>query len=66
MGNETRWPRSSVALDAQAFQEGGLHLAHPGIHIEEEVGGRVVLCDCHSGPMYYFPISLTAKGGFVM
>jgi hypothetical protein len=66
MGNETRWPRSSVSLDAQPFQKGGLHLEHPGTYIEEEVGGRAVLCDCHCGPMYYFPVSLMPKGDFVM
>jgi hypothetical protein len=34
----------------------------PGV----SVGGRAVLCDCHCGPMYYFPVSLMPKGDFVM
>jgi hypothetical protein len=28
--------------------------------------GRDILCDCHCGPMYYFPVSLTPEGDFVM
>ena len=66
MGNETRRPRPSVSFDAPPFQKGGPHLAHPGIYIEEEAGSRAVLCDCHCGPMYYFPVSLMPKGDFVM
>ena len=66
MGNETRWPRSSVSFDDPPFQKDGLHPAHPGIYLEEEVGGRAVLCDCHCGPMYYFPISLMANSDFLM
>jgi hypothetical protein len=66
MGNETRWRRPSVSFDAPSFQKDGLHLAHAGTYIEEEVGGRAVLCDCHLGPMYYFPVSLVHKGDFVM
>ena len=65
MGNETRWPSSSVAFDDPPFQKGGLHPAHPGIYLEEE-GGRAILCDCHCGPMYYFPVSLLPKDDFVM
>jgi hypothetical protein len=30
------------------------------------VGGRAILCDCHSGPMYYFPVSLAPEGDLVM
>jgi hypothetical protein len=30
------------------------------------VGARVVLCDCHCGPMYYFPVSLMPNSDFVM
>jgi hypothetical protein len=30
------------------------------------VGSRAVLCDCHCGPMYHFPVSLMAKSDFVM
>jgi hypothetical protein len=30
------------------------------------VGGRAILCDCHCGPMYYFPVSLMLEGDFVM
>jgi hypothetical protein len=66
MGNETRWPRSSVSFDALLLQKRRLHLAHPGINIEEEVGGRAILCNCHCRPMYYFPVSLVPKGDFVM
>jgi hypothetical protein len=66
MGNETRWPRPSVSVDAPLFQKSGLHLAHPGIYIEEEAGSRAVLCDCHCGPMYYFPVSLMPDDDFVM
>jgi hypothetical protein len=66
MGNETRWPRPSLSFDALSSQKSGLHLAQPGIYIEEEVGSRVVLCDCHCGPMYYFPVSLMPKNDFVM
>jgi hypothetical protein len=66
MGNETRWPRPSVSFDAPPFQKGGRHLAPPGIYIEEEVGGRNVLCDCHCAPMYYFPVSLMPRDNFVM
>jgi hypothetical protein len=66
MGNETRWPRPSVSFDAPPFKKGGLHLAHPGIYIEEKVDSRAVLCDCHCGPMYYFPVSLMPKGDFVL
>jgi hypothetical protein len=36
MGNETRWHRPSVSFDAPPFQKAGLHLAHPGIYLEEE------------------------------
>jgi hypothetical protein len=66
MGNETRCPHSSVSFDTPPLQKGVLHLAHPGIDIEEELGSRAVLCGCHCGPMYYFPISLMPKGVFVM
>jgi hypothetical protein len=66
MGNETRWPRSSVSFDTPPLQKGGLHFAHPGIYIEEELGCRAALCDCHCGPMYYLSISLMPKGAFVM
>jgi DNA-directed RNA polymerase subunit M/transcription elongation factor TFIIS len=66
MGNETRWRRPSVSLDAPSFQKGGLHLAHPGGDLEEAVGDRPVLCDCHLGPMYHFPVSLKCKDDFVM
>ena len=63
MGNETRWPRPPVS---PPLQKGGPHLAHLGIYIEEEAGSRAVLCDCHCGPMYYFPVSLMPQGDFVM
>jgi hypothetical protein len=66
MGNETRWPHPSVSSDAPPFQKSGVHLAQPGIYIEEEVGSRAVLCDCHYGSMYYFPVSLMPKDDFVM
>jgi hypothetical protein len=66
MGNETRWPRSAVSFDALPSQKGGLHPARSGVYTEEEVGGRAVLCDCHCGPMYYFPVSLMPKSDFVM
>jgi hypothetical protein len=65
MGNETR-RRPSVSSEGPLFQKGGLHLADPGINIEEVVDGRAILCDCHCGPMYYFPVSLTPEGDFVM
>jgi hypothetical protein len=69
MRNESRWcRRPSVSLDLALppFQEDGLHLAHPGIYIEEAEGARAVLCDCHCGPMYYFPVSLMPRSDFVM
>jgi hypothetical protein len=66
MGNEIGWRRPSVDLDAAPFREGGLHLAPPGIYSEEAEGGRAILCDCHCGPMYYFPVSLMLKSDFVM
>jgi hypothetical protein len=64
MGNETRRP--SVSSEGSLFHKGGLHLARPRIDLEEAVGGRDILCDCHCGPMYYFPVSLTATDDFVM
>jgi hypothetical protein len=63
MGKETRWPRSAVSFDTLPSQKGGLHPARSGVYTEEEVGGRAVLCDCHCGPMYYFPVSLNAQEG---
>jgi hypothetical protein len=66
MGNETRWRRPSVSSEGPPLQKGGLHPAHPGVYIEEASGGRAVLCDCHCGPMYYFPVSLMPEGDFVM
>jgi hypothetical protein len=33
---------------------------------EEAMEDRAVLCDCHLGPMYYFPVSLTSTSDFVM
>ena len=66
MANETRWRRPSVSFDAPPFQKDGRHLAHPGISIEQSAGGRAILCDCHCGPMYYFPVSLKAQDDFVM
>jgi hypothetical protein len=66
MGNETRWCRPSVSSEGPPLQKGGLHLARPRIYIDEAVGGRAVLCDCHCGPMYYFPLSLMPEGDFVM
>jgi hypothetical protein len=66
MANETRWRRPSVSFDAPPFQKDGRHLAHPEVYIEEALGGRAVLCDCHCGPMYYFPVSLMPKVDFVM
>jgi hypothetical protein len=65
MGNETRRP-PSVSSESVSFQKGGLHLAHPEINIEEAAGGRDILCDCHGGPMYYFPVSITPTADFVM
>jgi hypothetical protein len=65
MGNETR-RRPSVSSEGPLFQKRGLHLADPGINIEGAVDGRDILCDCHCGPMYYFPVSLTPTGDFVM
>jgi hypothetical protein len=66
MRNETRWPYPSDPCEDPLFQKGGLHLAHPEIYVEEAVDGRAVLCDCHYGPMYYFPVSLVPNGDFVM
>jgi hypothetical protein len=66
MGSETCWPHKSVSLDGTPFQKSGLHLAQPGIYIEEEVGSRAVLCDCHGEPMYYLPVSLMRNDDFVM
>jgi hypothetical protein len=66
MGNEARRRRPSASSDCPSFQESGLHLAHLVINREEAVGGRDILCDCHCGPMYYFPVSLTPTGDFVM
>jgi len=65
MANETRWRRPSVSFDAPPFQKDGRHLAHPGISIEQSAGGRAILCDCHCGPMYYFPVSLKPQDDFV-
>jgi hypothetical protein len=66
MGNEARRRRPSASSDGPSFQKGGLHLAHLVINIEEAVGSRDILCDRHCGPMYYFPVSLTPTGDFVM
>jgi hypothetical protein len=66
MGNETRWRCPSVSSEGPPFEKDGLYLAHPGIYVEEEGGSRAILCDCHNGPMYYFPVSLMSKGDFVM
>lgn len=66
MGNETRRRRPSVSFDAPPLRKAGLHFAHPRIDLEEAVGDRAVLCDCHREPMYYFPVSLMPKGDFVM
>jgi hypothetical protein len=65
MGNDTR-QRPSVSSEGPLFHKGGLHLADPGINTEEAVDGRDILCDCHCGPMYYFPVSLTPEGDCVM
>jgi len=62
MANETRRRRPSVSFDAPPFQKDGLHLAHPGISIKQAAGGRAVLCDCHCGPMYCFPVFPRAQG----
>jgi hypothetical protein len=66
VGNETRWRRPSLLSDSAPSQKGGLHLERTGIYIDETAGGRAVLCDCHCGPMYYFPLSLVPKDDFVM
>jgi hypothetical protein len=67
MGNEIHWPGRSVSFDTP-FQKDGLHIAHHSgaCSIEDKTGDRAVLCDCHCGPMYYFPVSLMPKGDFVM
>jgi hypothetical protein len=65
MGNKTR-RLPSVSSESASFQKGGLHPAHPGVNIEEAVGGRDILCDCHCGPMFYFPVSLAPTDDFVM
>jgi hypothetical protein len=66
MANETRWRRPSVPSEGPPLQKDGLQLAHPGSSIEQAASDRAVLCDCHCGPMYYFPVSLMPKGDFVM
>jgi hypothetical protein len=52
MGNETRWAHWSVSFDTPTLQKGGLHLAHTGIYIEEELGCRAALWDRQCGQMY--------------
>jgi hypothetical protein len=66
VGSETRRRRPSVSTEGPSFQKGGVHLACPGINSEEALHGRDILCDCHCAPMYYFPVSLTPTGDFVM
>jgi hypothetical protein len=66
MGNETRRRRPSVSTEGPSFQKGGVHLACPETNSEEELDGRDILCGCHCAPMYYFPVSLTPTGDFVM
>jgi len=66
MGNETPWRRPSVSSEGLLLQKDGLHLAQPAIYIEKAANGRAVLCDCHRGPMYYFPVSLMPMDDFVM
>jgi len=66
MGNETRWRHPSVSSGGPQLQKDGPPLAHPVLYIEEAADSRAVLCDCHCGPMYYFPVSLMPEADFVM
>jgi hypothetical protein len=66
MGNETRWRRPSVSSQDPPSENRDLHFAHPEIYIEETMGDRPVLCDCHCGPMYYLAVSLMPRRDFVM
>jgi hypothetical protein len=34
--------------------------------VEEAVDDTALLCDCHCGPMYYFPVSLKSTSDFRM
>jgi hypothetical protein len=60
--DETRWRSPSVCPQDPPRENGPF--AHPDSHTATD--GRSVLCDCHCGPMYYFPLSLIPASDFVM
>jgi hypothetical protein len=66
MGDETRGRRSLVDVQDSPGEHRNAYVARPKTHIEEATDVNAVLCDCHRGPMYYFPVSLMSTSDFVM
>ena len=53
-------------LKARRFKKVAFILHTLRFTSKRHLGGRAVLCDCHCGPMYYFPVSLMPMDDFVM
>jgi hypothetical protein len=66
MGDELRWRRPSVCAQDPPRENGEGHVVRPKAYIEEATDDRAILCDCHCGPMYHFPVSLMSTSDFVM
>jgi len=66
MGDELRWRRPPVGVQGPPRKNGNAWFLRPKSYIDEATDDRAVLCDCHSEPMYYFPVSLLSTSDFVM
>jgi hypothetical protein len=66
MGDELSWRRPSIRAQGPSRENRDGHFADLKTHIEEATQDRAVVCDCHCGPMYHFPVSLISTSDFVM
>jgi hypothetical protein len=66
MGDELRWRHPPVCAQDPPRANGVAYSVRSKAYIEEATDDRAILCDCHCGPMYYFPVSLMSTSDFVM
>jgi hypothetical protein len=66
MGDESRSRRPWGSAQDPPRDNGDGYVLHPRTYIEEATNDRAILCDCHCGPMYYFPVLLKPTSDFVM
>jgi hypothetical protein len=66
MGDESGWHLPSGSTQDPMRETVDGYVAHPKSYIEEATNDRAILCDCHCGPMYYFPVSLKSTSDFAM